>query len=170
MDSIPSHKALNMKGNSSSLAFTFSWLGMKQRWLWNFPEGPCSYCYPHRACQSLTSAAIVIGWRGIQRGSWLAGCSVPHSTVIFCPLSLPLLLLKHFAAMQWFFIHIKLKSYSFWYCFFEKAPDGLKADGERSLALPLNKESHWFGRGNCGNPFLSRDNVTWLDQSFGLFI
>ena len=36
---------------------------MNQRWLWNFPEGPCSPCYSPSECQSLTSTAAAIGWR-----------------------------------------------------------------------------------------------------------
>lgn len=36
---------------------------MNQRWLWNFPEGPCSPCCFPSDCQSLTSALAAIGWR-----------------------------------------------------------------------------------------------------------
>lgn len=36
---------------------------MDQRWLWNFPEGPCSLCCFPPDCRSLTSAPATIGWR-----------------------------------------------------------------------------------------------------------
>lgn len=36
---------------------------MNQRWLWNFPEGPCSPCCSPSDCQSVTSTAAAIGWR-----------------------------------------------------------------------------------------------------------
>lgn len=36
---------------------------LNQKWLWNFPEGPCSPCCSPSDCQSLTSTAAAIGWR-----------------------------------------------------------------------------------------------------------
>ena len=46
---------------------------MNQRWLWNFPEGPCSPCRSLSDCQSLTSTAAAIGWRASRvEHYWLA--------------------------------------------------------------------------------------------------
>lgn len=72
---------------------------MNQRWLWNFPEGPCSPCCSPSDCQSLTSTAAAIGWRAYRvEHYWSAVlCHTDHSV------QAPLFLLKSiFAAMQRF--------------------------------------------------------------------
>lgn len=72
---------------------------MNQRWLWNFPEGPCSPCFSPSDCQSLTSTAAAIGWRANRvEHYWSAVlCHTDHSV------QAPLFLLKSiFAAMQRF--------------------------------------------------------------------
>lgn len=72
---------------------------MNQRWLWNFPEGPCSPRCSPSDCQSLTSTAAAIGWRANRvEHYWSAVlCHTDHSV------QAPLFLLKSiFAAMQRF--------------------------------------------------------------------
>lgn len=72
---------------------------VNQRWLWNFPEGPCSPCCSPSDCQSLTSTAAAIGWRANRvEHYWSAVlCHTDHSV------QAPLFLLKSiFAAMQRF--------------------------------------------------------------------
>lgn len=71
----------------------------ESRWLWNFPEGPCSPCCSPSDCQSLTSTAAAIGWRANRvEHYWSAVlCHTDHSV------QAPLFLLKSiFAAMQRF--------------------------------------------------------------------
>lgn len=141
---------------------------MKQRWLWNFPEGPCSYCYPHWACQSLTSAAIVIGWRAYtEEPDWLAEqCHIAQS---FFALSLSLSLTETFCCNAVIFIHVKLKSYSFWY----------SLCGQKDLMnLALIVKSYYQSLAKatpdpvvlCAEPecpsIHSEDTATWFNRSY----
>lgn len=63
------------------LGFIWASAGGNQRWLWNFPEGPCYPCCCSPCdCQSLTSTAAAIGWRAnrVER-HWLAAlCHTDH--------------------------------------------------------------------------------------------
>lgn len=67
------------------------YIRLNQRWLWNFPEGPCSPCCSPSDCQSLTSTAAAIGWRANRvEHYWSAElCHTDHSVAA------PLFLLQH---------------------------------------------------------------------------
>lgn len=66
---------------------------MRQRWVQNFPEGPCSPCCSQSDCQSLTSAVCCrLVWEphgGAWLGGWRCVChtgspSSPLSALIHC--------------------------------------------------------------------------------------
>lgn len=85
---------------------------LNQKWLWNFPEGPCSPCCSPSDCQSLTSTDAAIGWRANTAERYWSPALCHTDRRVQAPFFLSKSIF-FFAAMQRFPLHETVYSHSY---------------------------------------------------------